>query len=191
MKPCHVSRLVRLLARAKQEAIISKMKAAGEELRGVLITCDQVRDRALAPHSYTRYRTRRYHDPGPTPYALLRILSNPQASHFISIRSTHQVVVHEDRILEKPGSVDEAHEYMEGYARSPASTVGSVLATDLASGREAEDVERVFVHLRPIPPDVREQLIAEGTVFYCAGGLMVRRRGEAGGALKGSAVVAA
>ncbi|EFJ50891.1 hypothetical protein VOLCADRAFT_88280 [Volvox carteri f. nagariensis] len=117
-------KLVRLLARAKKDAIIEKMKAAGDEMRGILITCDQV-------------------------------------------------VVHEDRILEKPGSVDEVHEYIEGYGRSPASTVGAVLATDLASGRQAEDVERAFVHFRPIPADVRQALIAEGTVFYCAGGLMI------------------
>ncbi|GFR43639.1 hypothetical protein Agub_g4740 [Astrephomene gubernaculifera] len=117
-------KLVRLLARAKREAIVAKMRAAGEELRGILITCDQV-------------------------------------------------VVHEDRVLEKPGSVDEAHDYIEGYGRSPASTVGAVVATDLVSGRAAEDVERAFIHFRPIPPEVRQQLVAEGQVFYCAGGLMV------------------
>ncbi|KAG2445632.1 hypothetical protein HXX76_000242 [Chlamydomonas incerta] len=116
--------LVRLLARAKREAIIAKMKAAGEPLQGLLITCDQV-------------------------------------------------VVHEERILEKPGSVDEAHEYIDGYGRSPASTVGAVLATDLGSGRAAEDVETSYIHFRPIPEDVRARLIEEGEVFYCAGGLMI------------------
>ncbi|KXZ47455.1 hypothetical protein GPECTOR_35g893 [Gonium pectorale] len=109
--------LVRLLARAKKDAIIRKMQAAGEELSGLLITCDQV-------------------------------------------------VVHEDRILEKPGSVDEAHEYIDGYGRSPASTVGAVLATDLASGRAAEEVERSDIYFRPIPADVRERLVAEGEVEH-------------------------
>lgn len=89
-----------------------------------------------------------------------------------------QVVVHENRILEKPGSVDEAHEYLEGYARAPACTVGSVLATDLASGREAEDVEWTTIHLRPLPADVCTQLVTQGDVFYCAGGLMVRGGGK-------------
>ncbi|GLI58753.1 hypothetical protein VaNZ11_000510, partial [Volvox africanus] len=116
--------LVTLLARAKRDAIIQKMKDGGEEMQGLLITCDQV-------------------------------------------------VAHEDRILEKPGSVDEVHEYMEGYSRSPASTVGAVLVTDLLSGREMEEVERAFVHMKPIPAEVRDKLIAEGTVFYCAGGLMI------------------
>jgi predicted house-cleaning NTP pyrophosphatase (Maf/HAM1 superfamily) len=54
--------------RTLQEAILDKMRAAGESLSGLLITCDQV-------------------------------------------------VVHEERILEKPGSVDEAHEFIEGYGR--------------------------------------------------------------------------
>ncbi|PNH02386.1 Maf-like protein [Tetrabaena socialis] len=56
---------------------------------------------------------------------------------------------------------------------SPASTVGAMLATDLASGRTAEGVERSYIHFRPIPADVRHQLVEEGEVFYCAGGLMV------------------
>ncbi|GIL47156.1 hypothetical protein Vafri_4027 [Volvox africanus] len=117
-------KLVSLLARAKKDAIIQKMKDEGEEMRGFLITCDQV-------------------------------------------------VAHEDRILEKPCSIDEVHEYIEGYSRSPASTVGAVLVTDLLSGREVEEVERAFVHMKPVPPEVQDKLIAEGTVFYCAGGLMI------------------
>ncbi|KAG2494320.1 hypothetical protein HYH03_007673 [Edaphochlamys debaryana] len=117
-------KLVRMLAHAKRDAIISKMRAAGEPMDALLITCDQV-------------------------------------------------VVHEDRILEKPASVDEAHEYIEGYGRSPASTVGAVLATDLASGRSAEGVEVASIFFRPIPADSRQRLVEEGQVFYCAGGLMI------------------
>ncbi len=56
---------------------------------------------------------------------------------------------------------------------SPASTVGAVVATHLETGRIAEGVQRSHIHFRPIPAEVREKLVEEGEVFYCAGGLMV------------------
>ncbi len=46
-----------------------------------------------------------------------------------------QVVVHEEQILEKPSSEEEARLFIAGYARSPASTVGSVLCTNLSTGQ--------------------------------------------------------
>jgi len=52
-----------------------------------------------------------------------------------------QVVTHEGRILEKPESLQEARQMMEGYRRSPASTVGSVLATNLATGSRHAEIE--------------------------------------------------
>jgi predicted house-cleaning NTP pyrophosphatase (Maf/HAM1 superfamily) len=52
-----------------------------------------------------------------------------------------QVVVHEGRILEKPADEAEAREFVAGYARAPASTVGSVVCTDLRSGRRLEAVD--------------------------------------------------
>ncbi|GJP51832.1 hypothetical protein CLOM_g10963 [Closterium sp. NIES-68] len=84
-----------------------------------------------------------------------------------------QVVVHEDRILEKPGSEAEAREFIRGYSRSPARTVGAVLVSNLNSGRQAEAVDIAEVYFQPIPDDVVDQLVAEGDIFYCAGGLMV------------------
>lgn len=56
-----------------------------------------------------------------------------------------QVVVHEGRILEKPEDAGEAREFIAGYGRSPASTVGSVVCTDLASGRRVEGVDSTQV----------------------------------------------
>ncbi|CAI5474789.1 unnamed protein product [Closterium sp. Yama58-4] len=84
-----------------------------------------------------------------------------------------QVVVHEDRILEKPLSEAEAREFIRGYSRAPARTVGAVLVTNLNSGRQAAAVDVAEVHFRPIPDAVVDQLVAEGDIFYCAGGLMV------------------
>lgn len=52
-----------------------------------------------------------------------------------------QVVVHESRILEKPENEQEAREFIAGYGRAPASTVGSVVCTCLRSGRRVETVD--------------------------------------------------
>ena len=52
--------------------------------------------------------------------------------------------------------------------------MGAVLVTDLATGeRFGPIVDRCVVHFDPIPDDVVDHLIAEGTCLHCAGGLMV------------------
>jgi septum formation protein len=84
-----------------------------------------------------------------------------------------QVVTHEGKVLEKPLNADEAREMMQGYGRSPCSTVGSCVLTDTATGKRVQGVDVATVHFSPFPSETIESLIAEGEVFYCAGGLMV------------------
>ena len=45
-----------------------------------------------------------------------------------------QVVVHKDKILEKPEGADEARAMIRGYAEAPAMTVGSTVVTDVRRG---------------------------------------------------------
>ncbi|CAI5942847.1 unnamed protein product [Closterium sp. NIES-65] len=123
-------------------------------------------------------------------------------NELVSLLSRAKVVVHEDRILEKPLSEAEAREFIRGYSCAPARTVGAVLITNLNSGKQAAavDVAEVYfraipdsvidqladgstgvdvaevvpdVHIQPIPDSVLDQVVAEGDIFYCAGGLMV------------------
>ncbi|GAB4815115.1 hypothetical protein N2152v2_002161 [Parachlorella kessleri] len=84
-----------------------------------------------------------------------------------------QVVVHEGRILEKPHDAAEARQFIDGYGRSPAQTVGSVVVTDLDTGLSYEGVDVATIHFEPLPSAAVETLIAEGDVLWCAGGLMV------------------
>ncbi|EFN52790.1 hypothetical protein CHLNCDRAFT_26436 [Chlorella variabilis] len=84
-----------------------------------------------------------------------------------------QVVLHEGQILEKPADEAQARQFIAGYARAPASTVGSVVLTDLATGRSWEGVDVAEIHFEPIPAASVDALIAEGEVYWCAGGLMV------------------
>ena len=114
-----------------------------------------------------------------------------------------QVVVHEGRILEKPENAAEvvplpdqtfcfpdrplweqvltlplwahvqARAFIAGYSSAPAATVGSVIVQDVVTGRRVEAVDTARIYFKPIPDDVVEKLIEEGTVFWCAGALMI------------------
>jgi septum formation protein len=100
-------------------------------------------------------------------------------------------------ILEKPESADEARSFIASYASGaafrsnalrvawtrsersvllgpdPPRTVGSCVVTDAVSGRQWSAVDEACVHFRPIPESTVSELITEGSVFSCAGGLMV------------------
>jgi septum formation protein len=84
-----------------------------------------------------------------------------------------QVVVHDGSIREKPTSQEEARAFIASYAVSPASTVGAVLCTELGSGQRQAVIEVATIHMRELPPAHVEQLLQEGDIMWCAGGLMV------------------
>ena len=87
--------------------------------------------------------------------------------------TSDQVVVHKGLILEKPEGAAQARAVIRGYGAAPARTCGAIVVTNLVSGAVAAALDSATVHFRPIPEDTIEALIAEGEVFYCAGGLMV------------------
>eukprot|EP01025_Chloroclados_australasicus_P059255 TRINITY_DN7482_c0_g1_i3.p1 TRINITY_DN7482_c0_g1~~TRINITY_DN7482_c0_g1_i3.p1 ORF type:complete len:238 (-),score=33.99 TRINITY_DN7482_c0_g1_i3:197-910(-) len=84
-----------------------------------------------------------------------------------------QVVVHDDNILEKPESEEEARRFISGYSFSPPKTVGSVQVTQLDSNKSTNAIDIAVARFNPIPDEVVNKLVEEGTVFRCAGGLMV------------------
>ncbi|MCO5600521.1 hypothetical protein L7F22_054634 [Adiantum nelumboides] len=84
-----------------------------------------------------------------------------------------QVVVFEGSIREKPADELEARTFIEGYSRAPASTVGAVLLTNLATGKRRGGIDKTEIYFHSIPDEVITKLIEEGDIFYCAGGLMV------------------
>lgn len=85
-----------------------------------------------------------------------------------------QVVVHDNKILEKPESEEECRAFIRGYRPGhPCSTVGSVVVTNLASGKSCEAIDTSHVHFNAIPHETIEALIADGQCMWCAGGLMV------------------
>ncbi|KAH7689842.1 Nucleoside triphosphate pyrophosphatase Maf-like protein [Dioscorea alata] len=84
-----------------------------------------------------------------------------------------QVVVHGGMIREKPADADEAREFIKGYSAGHASTVGSVLVTNLKTGIRKDGWDKAEIYFHKIPDEVIENLIKEGDVLYVAGGLMV------------------
>lgn len=84
-----------------------------------------------------------------------------------------QVVVHNGELREKPESAEEARSFIRSYGVAPATTIGACVCTCLETGTTVEDLDINSLHMDPIPEHVVDELIAEGGVFACAGGLMV------------------
>ncbi|OVA18722.1 Maf-like protein [Macleaya cordata] len=108
------------------------------------------------------------------------------------------VVVYEGVIREKPSNKDEARRFIKGlfnmflpyllpelagslvnstcfagYSGGHASTVGSVLVTNLKTGIRKGGYDRVEVYFHDIPDEIIDNLIDEGIVLNVAGGLML------------------
>ena len=86
-----------------------------------------------------------------------------------------QVVTHAGNILEKPNDIQQAKEFVSGYASSPCSTVGSCVLTHLPSGIQVSGVDTATIHFKPsISGDIIDNLLKEDApVLSCAGGLMI------------------
>ncbi|KAJ6831888.1 maf-like protein isoform X1 [Iris pallida] len=83
------------------------------------------------------------------------------------------VVVHEGVIREKPTSKEEARQFLKGYSGDHVSTVGSVLVTNLQTGKQSGGLDKAEVYFHDIPDEIIENLIDEGVVFNVAGGLLL------------------
>ncbi|BAF28434.1 Os11g0549695 [Oryza sativa Japonica Group] len=83
------------------------------------------------------------------------------------------VVVHEGIIREKPTTKEEARQFLKGYSGSHVSTVGSVVVTNLTTGKRLESLDKAEVYFHDIPDEIIENLIDERVVFRVAGGLLL------------------
>lgn len=86
-----------------------------------------------------------------------------------------QVVTWEGNILEKPESIEEAKQFVQGYGKSPCSTVGSCVLTHLPTGITVKGVDTAIIHFKPtINGDLVDKMLAENApILSCAGGLMI------------------
>mmetsp|Transcript_8974 Transcript_8974/g.19085 ORF Transcript_8974/g.19085 Transcript_8974/m.19085 type:complete len:308 (+) Transcript_8974:121-1044(+) len=87
-----------------------------------------------------------------------------------------QVVTHNNSILEKPYDIDQAKQYVEGYATSAPRTVGSCVLTHIPSMTQVSGVDTATINFKPSVSECRliDRLLEQGApVLSCAGGLMV------------------
>ena len=103
---------------------------------------------------------------------LVLLLANAKADAILSrisesfrsevLLTADQVVVHDNRILEKPVDREEARSFIEGYSRKPCSTVGSIVLTEISSGKRVSGVDTATIFFDPIPTSVIDELLDEG-----------------------------
>ncbi|XP_015579981.2 7-methyl-GTP pyrophosphatase [Ricinus communis] len=94
-------------------------------------------------------------------------------THATLLITADTVVVYKGMVREKPTSKEEARYFIKGYSGSHAAVVGSVLVTNLATGKRKGAWERAEVYFHDIPDEIIDNLIEERVTFNVAGGLML------------------
>ncbi|XP_074282497.1 uncharacterized protein LOC141607016 isoform X1 [Silene latifolia] len=147
--------LVMALAEAKADAIISKLQIADKQVNDHEPTLLLSADTAEATKSEL-------------------IIGDHSTDAAPSILITgDQVVVYEGMVREKPSSEEEARQFMKDYSGKKASTVSSVLVTNLQTGFRKGEWDKVEILFDVIPEEVIDNLIKEGDVLHVAGGLII------------------
>ncbi|KAL9247453.1 hypothetical protein vseg_020884 [Gypsophila vaccaria] len=147
--------LVMALAEAKADAIISKLQIPDKQVNDheptLLISAD------TAEASKSKLFTGDH--------------SNDAAPSILI--TGDQVVVYEGTVREKPSSEEEARQFMKDYSGKKASTVSSVLVTNLQTGFRKGEWDKVEILFDEITEEVIDKLIEEGDVLHVAGGLII------------------
>lgn len=84
-----------------------------------------------------------------------------------------QVILCNNKILEKPESVDQAKEFITMYNQHPCQTIGSIVLTDLTTNTRVSGIDTSLIYFKTIPDSIVKALLDEGKVMNCAGGLMI------------------
>ena len=97
----------------------------------------------------------------------------PEDCKGLILLTADQVVCHKGEILEKPSTPEEATNNIRSFGFAPCSTVGSILLTNTATGKQVEEIDVSNIYFSQIPEEIIQQLVEEGEVMNCAGGLMI------------------
>ncbi|XP_072973470.1 uncharacterized protein [Typha angustifolia] len=151
--------LVMVLAEAKADAIISRMKIADFRDEGteatLLITSDivVVHEGIIREKPTTKEEARQF---------LKGLLIRFTHLHLL-IQLAMELIFFVVLILTRS----------TGYSGGHVSTVGSVVVTNLKTGRRCGGLDIAEVYFHDIPDEIIESLIDEGIVFNVAGGLLL------------------
>ena len=80
-----------------------------------------------------------------------------------------QIVLFEDKVREKPESVEEAKEFLKSYEFGPAVCVNGIVITNTKTKKSVKGFNRASIYFKKIPEDVIEKLIKNGDVMHCSG----------------------
>ncbi|XP_017216287.1 uncharacterized protein LOC108193940 [Daucus carota subsp. sativus] len=83
------------------------------------------------------------------------------------------VVVYEGTIREKPSDKKEARHFIKGYSGGQASVVGSVVVSNLTTGKRTRGWDRAEVYFHEIPDEVIDSMVEEEIMLKVAGGLTI------------------
>lgn len=101
--------------------------------------------------------------------ALLPKISKPSL-----LITSDQVVLYKNKIREKPASEKEARQFLESYAKAPATTVGAVVVVNTKTGKRFQEIQTSTVHFKPLPETVITAHIQSGAAMKGAGGFVIQ-----------------
>ncbi|CAI9266947.1 unnamed protein product [Lactuca saligna] len=145
--------LVMALAKAKADAIVSKLQTSDDQKKDVIPSILIASDTAEG-----KPKLHSGEDKDAEPTLLI---------------TCDQVVVYDGTIREKPSSEEEARQFIKDYSGKHAATLSSVFVTNLKTGFSKVDCDKAEIYFHEIPDDVVEKLIEEGLVLRVAGALII------------------
>jgi len=112
------------------------------------------------------------------PKTLTRMIAHAKADALLPkihepavLVTADQIVVVNGHVREKPRDEEECRAFLHSYNDQPVEVVNGIVATHTQTGMRAEGNDVVRIQFKHIPEAVIEQLILEGDVMHCAGGL--------------------
>jgi len=87
--------------------------------------------------------------------------------------TSDQVVVWQNKVLEKPEDEKEARAFLKGYNAHPAETVTGVFVTNLRNGKAAGGVDVAEVFFKSFSEVEMDELISRGDALDYAGGFSI------------------
>lgn len=97
----------------------------------------------------------------------------PRIKNSAILITSDQVVLCNNKILEKPRDKNEAKKFLRLYAKYPAKTVTAVVTTNTDTKKQYAGVDLATVWFSPIPEDIIKKIVTKETTLTCAGGFSI------------------
>jgi len=87
--------------------------------------------------------------------------------------TSDEIVVCNNKILEKPKDKNEAQKFLKLYAKFPAKTITAVVATNTTNKKQRSGLDIASVWFAPIPKDTIKKIAAKESTLRWAGGFSI------------------